>query len=159
MYALTRIEAKPGVFCWQVFFRRRGKPYNRAFFDQKLGGPTKALKAAIAWRDDQLAKARILTNREFRQIRRLSNGSGVPGVSFVPRKNQPRGNWQARVKLPDGREIARTFAVQKYGNRGAFRRAVETRKELLLLVEDRPFLHSPAARRIAAAKSAKSSSG
>ena len=46
--------------------------------------------------------------------------------------------------------ICKTFAVGRYGNEEAFQRAVEAREELLRLVENQPFLHSRAARRIAA---------
>ena len=100
MYAISRSQAKLGVFFWEVHFRRRGKSFNKGFFDLNLGGPKKALKAAIAWRDRQLEKARVLTKHEFCRVQRSNKTSGVPGVIFQRRENQPKGNWQASVKLP-----------------------------------------------------------
>jgi hypothetical protein len=147
MYAISRIEAKPGVWCWSVHFRRRGKSYYKSFYDLQRGGSKKALAAAILWRDSQLALTQTLSKREFHQLVRTNNQSGVPGVQFIRPKNQPQGSWQARLKLPDGRELTRTFAVGKYGFDDAYQLAVDARKELLDQIEDKPFLQHPTARR------------
>ena len=135
-----------GAWYWAVMFRRRGKPYYKSFYDAWRGGSKKALAAAIAWRDEQLAKAKALSKREFHQIERSSNSSGAVGVLFLRTRLQPQGMWQARVKLPDGKQPTRSFAVQKFGYKEAYRRAVAARQQLLELVADRPFLHSPTAR-------------
>lgn len=47
--------------------------------------------------------------REFCQQKRANNTSGVPGVHFLRPAKQPEGIWQARIRLPDGRKIHRTF--------------------------------------------------
>lgn len=75
-----------------------------------------------------------------------TNTSGVPGVQFIRLRNQPKGSWQARHKLPDGRQRTKTFAVQKYGEREAFRLAVEARREMLDAIENTPYLHHPLAK-------------
>jgi len=49
----------------------------------KCGGSKQAKRAAITWRNRQLARRRVITVREFRQIPRTSNSSGEPGVLFV----------------------------------------------------------------------------
>ena len=145
-YAISRIQAKPGIWCWMVAFRRRSEHYYKAFYDVRRGGPEKSLAAAIIWRDEQLAKTQTLSQREFHQLVRSNNHSGVAGVQLIKPKNQPLGSWQARVKLPGGKEIMRTFSVLKYGDEGAFNLAVEARAELLGLVEDKPYLHHPTAK-------------
>jgi hypothetical protein len=145
-YAISRLQAKPGIWCWAVAFRRRGKAYYKAFYDFRRGGSGKALAAAIKWRDAQLAKTQTLSQREFHQLVRSNNHSGVVGVQLIKPKNQPLGSWRARVKLPSGKEIMRAFAVSKYGDEGAFKLAVEARSELLGLVEDKPYLHHPTAK-------------
>lgn len=154
MYAISRIEDKPGIWCWRVCFRRRGKAHYKAFYDLQSGGPDKALAAATEWRDTQLARTQTLSKREFHQLARTTNRSGVPGVQFIRPKNQPLGSWQARLKLPDGKELTRTFAVLKHGYEGAFALAVAARTELLGLVEDRPYLHHPTAKRFEAKRAA-----
>jgi hypothetical protein len=155
MYAITRLEEKPGVWRWAVNLTRRGKGYCKSFYDLKSGGSRKALAAAIAWRDRQLAKIQILTRREFRQIKRSDNRSGVPGVLFIRRRNQRRGSWQAKIRVGKSKQVAKTFAVKKFGNRGAFERAVQARAELLELIENQPYLYDPLAKRIAAKRATK----
>lgn len=147
MYAISRIEAKPGIWCWSVNFRRRGKAHYKSFYDLQSGGSRKALAAAIQWRDSQLAKTQTLSKREFHQLVRTNNQSGVPGVQFIQPKTQPLGSWQARLKLSDGKELTRTFAVGKYGFDDAYRLAVEARRELLETIEDKPYLLHPTAKR------------
>lgn len=84
---------------------------------------------------------------------RTNNQSGVPGVQFIQPKSQPHGSWQARLKLPGGKEITRTFSVLKHGYEGAFEQAVEARNELLGLVEDKPYLQHPIAKQFASERS------
>lgn len=150
MYAITRLEEKPGVWRWAVNFTRRGKLYSKSFYDLKSGGSKRALSAAISWRNQQLIDVKVLTRREFRQIARSNNRSGEPGVRFMRRKNQPRGSWQAKTRVGKNKQVTKTFAVNKYGNRGAFERAVQARAELLELIVDRPYLSHPLAKRAAA---------
>lgn len=152
MYAISRIESKPGIWCWAVNFRRRGKAHYKSFYDLQLGGSRKALAAAIQWRDSQLTKTQALSKREFHQLVRTNNQSGVSGVQFIQPKTQPLGSWQARLKLPDGKEMTRTFAVQRYGYDAAFRLAVKARRELLEIIEDKPYLLHPTAKRYEARK-------
>lgn len=154
MYAISHIEAKPGIWCWAVSFRRRGKGYYRHFYYLNRGGSKKALAAAIAWRDRQLNRIRALSKREFCQIVRSSNRSGVPGVYFLQPRNHREGVWQAQLKLPDGRKLTRTFSVHKYRYQGAFDRAVAARRDMLRLIEDRPYLRHATAKAFAARKGA-----
>lgn len=110
MYAITRSRKAKNAWYWRVSFRRHGTDYFRTFYDRKHGGSSKALAAALAWRDRKLREARVLTLREFNMQRRSNNTSGVPGVHFLKSPRQPHGLWQARVKLPSGRKIHRTFS-------------------------------------------------
>lgn len=148
MYAIRRTKRALNAWCWHVTFRRRGKAYSKMFFDLACGGSGKALKAAIAWRDKTIAWAGIVTLRDFCKQKRSNNTSGVPGVHFLRSARQPMGLWQAKVKLPDGRTVHRSFSVRRVGYDEAFRLAVAARAELLQLVEDRPYLKHPTAKRL-----------
>ena len=118
----------------------------------RRGGPEKSLAAAIAWRDAQLSQIDVLSNHEFRRSHRASNTSGAPGVLFIRPKSQPEGSWQAKIKLPSGKSIAKTFSVKKHGERGAFRLAVAAREALLQHVVDKPFLFHPTTQAFATKK-------
>lgn len=155
LYAIFRIQPKPGIWCWMVAFRRRGKHYYKSFYDVRRGGPEQSLAAAIAWRDAQLARVKALGKREFCQLLRTNNTSGVPGVIFIRPANQPAGSWQARLRLPGERLLTRTFAVKAYGERGAYRLAVAARQDLLEHVEDTPFLVHPHAKECCARQAAQ----
>jgi hypothetical protein len=139
---------------WAVAFRRRGKLHSKRFYDLKLGGSDKARDAAVAWRDQKIAATKTLSYREFHQKKRSNNTSGVPGVHFVKSARQPLGSWQAKLKLPDGRMPTKGFSVRKFGDRGAFERAVAARWQMLELVSDKPFLHSGTARQFEARRRA-----
>lgn len=145
-YAIYRIQLRPGIWFWLAAFRRCGKHYYKSFYDVRRGGPEKSLAAAIAWRDERLAKAKAPGKREFSRVVRSTNTSGVSGVQFVRPEGQPEGYWQARLKLSDGREITRAISVRKYGERAAFRMAVQARAALLETIEDTPFVKHPLAK-------------
>lgn len=67
MYALTRLQAEKGTWYWAVHFKRRGQLHYRRFYDPKYGGSALAKKAAIEWRDQQLASIEALSMVEFCQ--------------------------------------------------------------------------------------------
>lgn len=150
MYAITRLKAARNAWYWSVNFRRRGKHYSKRFYDLKCGGSTQARAAAIAWRDEQIAQAEVMTLRDFHVQRRSNNTSGVPGVHLVKLASQPEGAWQAKITLPDGHKVHKSFSIRKIGYANAFDLAVKARTELLELVDDRAYLMHPVAKRIAA---------
>lgn len=122
----------------------------KRFYDLKHGGSKPALAAAIAWRDRRLQRTKVLTFRDFHAQRRSNNTSGIAGVHFVKSIAQPLGAWQAKIKLPDGRKITKSFSVLKFGNRAAFKRAAAARDAMLALIDERPYLRHPTAKRFAA---------
>ncbi len=157
LYAITRLKAADNAWLWRVEFRRRGRLHFKSFYDLKLGGSDHALQAAKAWRDRMLAKAKVFTHREFHMQRRSNNTSGVSGVHFLRTDRQPVGAWQAKIKLPNGRAISKSFSIRRFGRRAAYRLAVAARTEMLKLVDQQPYLYDETAKRFAArqAKAAK----
>jgi hypothetical protein len=152
MYAIRRHRAAIKAWCWRVRFSRRGKMYSKSFYDLTCGGSKEAKAAAIAWRDAQLAELDVLTVREFHQQKRSNNVSGVPGVHFHKTAAQPLGFWQATIRFHDGKRLAKSFSVLKFGDREAYRLAVAARAELLAKVENRPYLQHPVAKRLSRQK-------
>lgn len=152
MYAIRRHRAAVNAWCWRVRFSRRGKMYSNSFYDLACGGAKEAKAMAIAWRDKQLAELDVLTVREFHTRRRSNNLSGVPGVHFHKTAAQPLGFWQATIRFHDGKRIAKSFSVRKFGDRDAYRLAVAARSKLLAMVVNRPYLHHPVAKRLSRLK-------
>ena len=149
MYAIRRHRAAVNAWYWVVNFRRRGKMYSKRFYDITCSSSKKALAKAIAWRDQQLQRAKILTVAEFHQQRRSNNRSGAPGVHFHKTPRQPRGFWQATIRFHDGKRMSKNFSVRRVGRREAFARAVAARADMLAMVEDRPYLYDAVAKRFA----------
>jgi hypothetical protein len=146
------MQHEHGAWYWAVMFRRRATPFYKNFYDVRRGESKNALAAAIAWRDAQLAKVKAMSKREFHQIAKSSNSSGAVGVLFIRSKEQPRGMWQARIKLPNGKQPTRSFAVKKFGYEEAYRRAIAARQQLLELISDDTYLRSAVARQFEARK-------
>ena len=135
------------AWCWFVPFRRRGKRYEKRFYDLSLGGSAAAKAAAVAWRDAQLETIDALSMRDFHAQVRSNNTSGVPGVHFIKTAQQPLGVWQAKIKLPDGRKVHKSFSVRRCGYDEAYALAVKARAELLQLIDDSPYLNHRVAKR------------
>lgn len=148
MYALTHLQATKGTWYWAVHFKRRGQTYYRRFYEPKYGGSQAARKAAIAWRDEQLAQAKALTMVEFCQQQRSHNTSGVPGVHFLTSTAQPQGIWQAKLKL-GGKAVHKSFSVRKHGWQSAYEQACAAREQMLAAAQDRPYLYDKLAKRMA----------
>ena len=158
MYAITRAKKAKTAWYWRVSFKRRGNHHFHTFPDLKHGDSKQALAAAIAWRDRQLRQARVLTLREFHAHRRSNNSSGIAGVHLVASQRQPKGAWQAKIKLAHGKKLTKSFSVKRFGRREAFRRAVAARARMLDLVADRPYLKHATAKKFAARPAAKEKS-
>ena len=149
MYAIVRHKAARNAWYWGVHLKRRGKLHRRRFYDGKHGGFATALAAAVAWRDERIGSIPALTMREFHKQRRSNNTSGVPGVHFLRPAKQPDGIWQAKIKLANGCFAHKSYSVRRLGPDEAFERAVGARDDLLKLVDDRPYVTHPTAKRLA----------
>ena len=148
MYAITRLQYASGTWCWSVSFSRQGVLYQRSFFDPGLGGPAAALKAATAWRDEQLTSINPLSVAEFCQIQRGNNTSGVAGVHFLTSARQPQGIWQAKLKIK-GKARHKSFSVLRHGWQAAYEMAVAARAQLLAEAKDSLYLHDKLAKKLA----------
>jgi hypothetical protein len=114
----------------------RGRIYHRHFSDRVHGGKRKALATAKAYRDRLASKLQPLTRQELCAIKKKNNRSGVSGVTRVDQLERNRGRLTRRiywdVQWPSGNGKARhkKFSVKKYGERQAFRLAVQAKAAL-----------------------------
>ncbi|MVT28642.1 hypothetical protein GO496_09180 [Acidovorax citrulli] len=116
--------------------RRRGRNVGRLFSVKAFGSLKKALKAAIAFRDEVNEIFPPLTKQEAHAIRRSTNTSGVPGVFRTK-----TGEWKASIQFEDGTCKTRQFAVHVYGEDRAKQLAVEARVELLKQIRGHLIYH------------------
>jgi len=98
----------------------------------------KSFAAAKGYRDEVITNHPPFSMREYSNIVKKNNRSGVVGVCRycasetrdLPEDKQ-RWFWVASWPLPDGRRKRVKFSVKKYGEEGAFKMALKARKDAL----------------------------
>ena len=143
IYGITRVDdSKKSMHCWIVHIERRRRVWHRSFSDGVYGGKTHALRAARAFRDELLASSFPMTRAEYAAIKRKNNRSGVPGVcrrggnaQASSRKPVDPAYWIAFWTMPDGKRAIRKFSITKYGEKTAFKRAKDMRREALAAMD------------------------
>ena len=138
MCGIYRIDhEKSRTHSWLVTIQRRGQVYNRHFADRVYGGKRKALEAAKAYRERLSSELKPLTRQELCAIRKKNNRSGVSGVTRIDVQEKSRGRlyrrvyWDAQWPIGNGTARHKKFSIKKYGERGAFLRALKARRKAL----------------------------
>ncbi|MDR4470336.1 MAG: hypothetical protein MRJ68_18900 [Nitrospira sp.] len=125
------------TYSWFVTVQRRGRVYRRHFTDSLYGGKRKALEAAKVYRDNLLTCLRPLTRPEVCRIRKRNNRSGVSGITRIDAWEKNRGRaqrrryWLAQWPIGGGKARKKKFSIARYGERGAFQRALRARRQAL----------------------------
>jgi len=135
MYGISRIDDETHhTHAWRVSLRRRGKMHVKNFPDTKYGGKRKALRLAQRHRDDVVRRYPPLSRREFCNIVRRNNQSGVVGVcrlasGYRLKNGRMRYSWYWEAVWPTtpGKNETLRFSVNKFGEKGAFNRAKAAR--------------------------------
>ena len=132
-YGITRIdqpEKKNHGF--YVRITHRGKGHQKYFPDKSLGGKSKALKAARAYRDSLLAKMPKYKQAAAAKKKRRIKRSGIVGVTHVISKS-PKDKiyeyWQAAWVDADGHRRTAKFSISRYGEAQALDLAKKARAE------------------------------
>jgi hypothetical protein len=123
---------------WFVRLTRHGKRYSAFFSDKKNGGKTTALaKAKVAYQ--KLVKSHPhMSRKEFAQIERRSNKTGIVGVTKLIKEVRGRKYkfWQATWSPEPGAVRKKAFSVTRYGDDKAKKMAVNARKKGLTEMKD-----------------------
>lgn len=143
MYGISRIDDDiHRTHAWRVSLRRRVKALVKNFADKKHGGKRKALKAARAHRDRLLEMYPPITRKEFSNIRRRNNQSGITGVYRYAKKyrladgrEKESWYWEAHWPTDAGQYASINFSVNAYGEDLARRLAIRSRENGLKQVE------------------------
>jgi len=148
MFNIGRIDrASTRRHYWQVTIQRWNRVYIRNFPDRRHGGRDQALAAAQAYRDNLLAQHEPMTRQARCAVLKKNNQSGVSGVTrsvVMDRRLKavgPTAYWVARWPGQNGIPTERRFSVKRFGEWGAFLRAVEARRHGLFCLDETPFNH------------------
>jgi hypothetical protein len=163
-YGISRVDnERSRTHGWLVTVQRRGVIYRRHFSDGTCGGMDKSLEAARGFRDEVVAAHPPFSMREYSNIVKKSNRSGVVGVCRycasetrdLPEEQQ-RWFWVASWPTPDGKRKRVKFSVKKYGEETAFKMALKARKDSMKELDGA--FDPGAGRRVAAVKKQRRSS-
>ena len=152
IYGLTRIDhGRSRTHAWHVTITRQRRTFSRYFSDGVCGGKRAALKAALRYRDEVIAQHAPLSRRDYANVKRRNNRSGVPGVC---KSAKPRSRFGKRVlewfwigywtPEPGGAYWRKSFSAKKYGEKGAVRLAVAARRQGLAEMEPGAHIIHPA---------------
>ncbi|MGB7347998.1 MAG: AP2/ERF family transcription factor [Pirellulaceae bacterium] len=137
---ITRIERQTtGGYLVRV--TRKGKLQSKYFADVDYG-KRNALKEAKAYRDELESKMKGYSAKQLAKKERADNTSGYPGVRMAeeadPRwpSNPVYKYWIAQWSPKKGVRKTRRFSVDKYGEKEAFRLAVQARKRGVASMEE-----------------------
>jgi len=139
VYGISRVDNEVSrTHGWLVTIQRRGVIHRKHFSDGVHGGKQKSFAAAKGYRDEVITNHPPFSMREYSNIVKKNNRSGVVGVCRycasetrdLPEDKQ-RWFWVASWPLPDGRRKRVKFSVKKYGEEGAFKMALKARKDAL----------------------------
>jgi len=120
--------------CWRVIVQRRRRSYGRSFSDRRYGGSQAALVAAKGYRDEVIRSNPALSKPVYCAILKKTNRSGVSGLSRVDRWALCHGRrirrlyWEAQWPIAPCRSRHRKFSILKYGEDGAYQRALKARE-------------------------------
>ena len=134
---VTRLDH---VSSWWVRLQRGGEKINRRFRDRDHGGTRKALAAAQAWRDAEVARlgptppsdpSRMLAPESRRKNRRAVTTTGVTGIGVTAREfaGGPVPYVTAYWIDGAGRRRQTSFSAARHGVDGALRLAARARAQ------------------------------
>ncbi|MHC8352713.1 AP2/ERF family transcription factor [Pseudomonas sp. RT4P38] len=140
-YAIIRVRhKKSGAMAWRVSLYREGViKVHKEFTFISHGGEHPARAAAEQFRNEQMLRFPPPLSCIIRKKLRANNTSGLAGISR--QTNGKNTYWIAQTTTRDGKKLARSFNVEKFGEEQAKHKAIEARKEQLATIEHRTFRH------------------
>lgn len=126
MYGLVRLPAK-----WRVILSRRGQRFLKDFAFSRYGGETAALACAQAYRDEVVRSHLPPERRELAQKLRMSNRSGVAGVTYRFNTKGEIASWHAITRVSADCLLTKCFSVSRYGAAQAELLAIAERQKQL----------------------------
>jgi len=115
---------------WFIRITRKGKCYSAFCSDRKCGGKSNGLIKAKAIYT-KMAKAHPpMSRREFAQVVRRPNKTGIPGVTKLIKLVQGKkySFWLATWSPKPGVVAKKAFSVGRYGDVKAKKLAIQARK-------------------------------
>jgi hypothetical protein len=120
---------------WFVRGYRNGKTYSKLFSDRKCGSKTKALKQAKAYRDelrnelDQIPKQPRQRRIVVSDSRNTTGELGVSRTTKIGPNGTKHECFSVSWRPEPGVQKCTSFSIKKYGEKKAFKLAVDHRRK------------------------------
>lgn len=130
---------------WFVRGYRNGKTYSKLFSDRKCGGKGKSQKLAKAYRDELNQELEAIPKQPRKRRVVLSDSRNTTGELGVSRtvKIGPNGTkhecYSVSWRPGPGVQKATSFSIRKYGEKKAFKLAVDFRRERMREIHGKDF--------------------
>lgn len=131
---LSRIDSE-STHGWFVRGYKNKKTYSKLFSDKKYGGKAESLEAASKYRDALAEELKEIPSepRPRRVVTSdIRNSTGVLGVCRISKKTASGGvseSYSVTWRPEPGVQKCSSFSIRKYGEKEAFRLAVELRRK------------------------------
>jgi hypothetical protein len=122
---------------WFVRGYRNGRTYSKLFSDRKCGSKTKAQKLAKAYRDELYTELEAIPKRPRQRrivVSDSRNTTGELGVSRTTKVTQAGTKhecYSVSWRPEPGVQKCTSFSIKKYGEKKAFKLAVEHRRKMM----------------------------
>lgn len=115
---------------WFVRYKREGATFDKLFFDTACGGSDEALKQAEKYHQELLEAFPPPTRRDLAQ-RKTKRSLEVPGVRRASKIVKGKGYtaWTASWSPEYKKQKTKSFSVNKHGEEGARKLAIEARNK------------------------------
>ncbi|MFO8026275.1 MAG: AP2 domain-containing protein [Opitutales bacterium] len=130
---------------WFVRGYRNGKTYSKLFSDRKCGGKGKAQKLAKAYRDELYEELEAIPKRPRQRRIVVSDSRNTTGELGVSRTTKvgPNGTqhecYSVSWRPEPGVQKCTSFSIKKYGEKKAFKLAVDHRRKMMREVHGKNF--------------------
>jgi len=137
LYGISRIDnERHSAHAWRVSLRRHGKRHVKNFTDKKYGGSELALRAAKQYRDTLVKEHPPISRKEFCNIKRRHNKSGITGVytyrkTYTLKDGTVKESWYWEANWPNenGESVSKSFPVNRFGDEQAKQMAINAREQ------------------------------
>lgn len=141
MYGIFRVANS-----WRVDLSRARTRFLRSFAFSRYGGEAIALACAQAYRDEIVRNHLPPERSALAQKLRITNKSGVSGVTFRFNAKGEIKSWHAITRVSADRLLTKSFTVGRYGAAQAERLAIAEREKQLQAMKGLRNVHPAEAR-------------
>ena len=143
LYGISRIDCEQyNTHAWRVSLRRYGKRHFKNFTDKKYGSKEQALYKAKEFRDQFLIEHPPISRKEFCNVKRRHNKTGITGVCKFSKTYQLKDgtikeSWYWSANWPDsnGVNVNKSFSINTFGDDLAKQKAIRARENGMQNVE------------------------